>query len=163
MRHYEKAPAAENPGWGNEAAAEATRKHAFKLIFNSTSAVKGIISRLQTESVLQEEVNRRRLEEQQAKAWALVEAVASAAADAATAAVDNEFFDHIKKSNSLETDSEVICLGLLQHPLRTLAWVPSIQPGQVRSSGAESSVGLLSSRGKLGTINDDGSGNHNRA
>ena len=96
-----------NPNWGNAQTSELVKKHASKAVFSTAGAVKGLITRLQSESVLLEEVFRRQLAKEERRGYQTAEDVAALLADAAVASSEGKFLDEPRHIHALAIDAEV--------------------------------------------------------
>ena len=96
-----------NPNWGNATTSDLVKKHASKLVFSTAGAVKGLIFRLQSESVLLEEVSKRQLAKEERRGYQVAEDVAALLVDAAVACSEAKYLDESRRIDDLKIDSEV--------------------------------------------------------
>ena len=102
--------------FGDMKTSELVKKHASKVVFSTSGVVKGLISKLQSESVLVEELFRRQLAQEERRGHHLAEDFAAALGDAVAAVAEGKPIVEKEYVDALPIDAEVTTLlELRQH------------------------------------------------
>lgn len=100
--------------WGDPAEAEATRKAAFKLVFNTQKAVKGLATRFQAETDLMRALHERQYSEKGQASGRLAAEVATHILKVVTAALNDDAMPdaqhHLAIDSEARAEKETLCL-----------------------------------------------------